>query len=300
MAANGHVLDEMWKPFSYGSDNFSIFDKLPSDTENFSETPLEDFEVKDKRSQEEIERDDKQREFDETYNSENFDYIYEDYRNQYYDNATIIDHIASDDTFDLDEKMQKLGELGVGIEFDAMSRISKLEKINDWIERNKNDALDCLVVYDEEGSPHPSKYYLKGERDLQWLLDNCIVRKREFISNQQYKHFYELTSRQLIASKYYLQYVMLNLKGNKRTKLRKNTRITSYSLAITTHLFDLLRDENIISATNINISDAISLVTGFSNKQAANQFSDNLKKGNTEKLNAQLKALLETLLKRLE
>lgn len=297
MSEKEEFIDEMWK--SAGSDSFDPCEPW-LEFEDKTESNLNKIEFSDIRTQNEIEDDKRQIELNNKFNKDHFNFLYVNYRDQFVEYTQIIDFIVSDDTYRTNDKYDKLVELGIEIEIEAMSNISKIDPISKELDQLSQEALNCLVVYTDNGDCYPSKYYFKGESDDEWLIDNCIVEKIEYRQYQQQIYYHQLISKQLIASKYYLQSSLSNLKENKVKKVSKSTKITSYSLSITTHLFELLRDENVIATSNVKIAESIANLTGFSKKQAINQFSENAKRENASKLNSQTKALLEKLLNRLK
>ncbi len=289
--------DEMWKPAE--SDSQEPWDPYIED-EIDADFIDEDLNKRDIPTEQEIDEERLQSELDRKFKEEHFDLLYEEYYDKFQFYIFVIDQIISDVSNSIEEKYDKLVEVGIEIETEAMLNICKIDPITRELETLRQEALNCLAVYITDGDCYPSKYYFKGESDVEWLLKNCIVDKRDYRTQQQQLFYHQITAKQLIASKYYLQGSLNNLKENKVKKVSKSTKITSYSLAITTHLFELIRNENIITSSNVKLSESIANLTGFSKKQAVNQFSENAKKENASKLNAQTKALLEKLLKRLE
>ena len=98
-----------------------------------------------------------------------------------------------------------------------------------------------------------------------------------------------------------LQEIITELISIEPIKLKRKPNQTNYSLSQTVYIFDLLRDIELISSsvTNKVISESIQELTGFSSKQAINQFGENADQEVHEKLKSETIELLEKLLNRL-
>jgi hypothetical protein len=215
------------------------------------------------------------------------------YKNKYKRSFMVIKHIFSNEKFSKNEKITMLKKLDLSLEKSIFGYKNHISEERDKIYRETCEEFS--INFD----------YLSN-------LDNdneeaCEIINRALNENKLYLWFKDFADmlnqndKEVTLVRNNLQEIITDLISIETIKPKRLPKQTKYSLSHTVYIFDLLRDVELISSsvTNKVISESIQDLTGFSSKQAINQFGENANQEVYEKLKSETIELLEKILNRL-
>lgn len=215
------------------------------------------------------------------------------YTNKYNRAFLVIKHILSNEEFSKNEKIIMLKKLDLNLEESIFGNRNHVSEGRDKIYRETCEEYS--IDFD---------YLSKLDRDNDEAFEIIDRALNENMLYQWFKDFAAMLSQNdyeisLVRSN--LQEIITELISIEPIKLKRKPNQTNYSLSQTVYIFDMLRDIELISSsvTNKVISESIQELTGFSSKQAINQFGENADHEIHEKLKNETIELLEKLLNRL-
>lgn len=215
------------------------------------------------------------------------------YVNKFKRAMMVVKHILTNEEIGKNEKIIMLKKLDLNLEKSHMGYKNQVSKERDKMYRETCEeySIDFDYLFNIESDPSEASE----------IIDRALNENKIYLWFKEFAAMIDLNDSEMSMVRSNLQEIITDLISNETTKTKKKPNQNKFSLSHTVYFFDLLRDIEFISssATNKSISDSIQDLTGFSSKQAINQFGENADKEVNDKLKTETIELLEYLLNRL-
>ncbi len=220
-------------------------------------------------------------------------------------NKEIIDSYANNSQYSIEEKVEYLLDFRKSIEAWCLHTSTSNAVLQMQIEKIKLDELNRFI---EEFDPKTSTFELDEIgvliEDEDWFDTNIIGANIEYWSMVKELNIDTMDIKAAIESKYYLDQVLKALTTNSSLPVykKKEIRPTKFNQFQTTFIFNMLRNKNLISdsVNNKLLSQAIEMLTGYSNLQTVKFFSKMADDEEIQKQKKELVELLESILSELK